>query len=71
VADDNQSISVMCEQAETDAIKPWNIARVTFENGLYVHTSIGTFFTKEGAEKHFCFACGLEWTGGDTFDDFC
>lgn len=71
VGSDGQSVCVICEQSETGSMKPWSVARVTFENGLYVHASIGTFFTKEGAEKEFCLARGLEWTGGETFDDYC
>lgn len=67
----NQSICVMCEITGTGTLKPWAVARVTFEDGLYVHASIGTFFTKEGAEKQFCLARGLKWTGGETFDDYC
>jgi len=43
---------------------------VTFEKGLYVHTSLGSFFTKEGADKQYHLDQGLEWTGGDTFDDY-
>jgi hypothetical protein len=70
-ADDGPSICVMCEKTEAGAVKPWSVAKVTFETGLYVHTTVGTFFTKEGAEKEFCLARGIEWTGGDTFDDFC
>ena len=38
---------------------------------VYLHTSMGSFFTEEGAEKQFTLAQGLEWTGGDTFDDYC
>lgn len=71
VADAGQSVYVMCEQAEAEAVKPWSLARITLEDGLYVHTSFGKFFTKEGAEKEFCLARGLEWTGGDTFDGYC
>jgi len=71
VDNDGQTVCVICERPETGAVKPWSVARVTFEDGLYVHTSIGTFFTKEGAEKAFCLAFGFEWTGGDTFDDYC
>ncbi len=71
VADDGQSVFVMCEQAAKDTIKPWSLAKVAFEDGLYVHTSLGTFFTKDGAEKEFCLVRDLEWTGGDTFDDYC
>lgn len=70
IADDGQSIWVICENAQTGAIKPWSLAKVTHEEGLYVHASHGTYFEKEGAEKQFCLARGLEWTGGDTFDDF-
>ena len=32
---------------------------------------ISTFFTKEGAEKAFCLAQGLKWTGGCSIDDYC
>ena len=71
VANDGQSVCVLCERRETDAVKPWSVAKVTFEDCFYVHTSIGTSFTKEGAEKKFCLARGLEWTDGNTFDDYC
>lgn len=64
LADDNQSIWVISQKAEADAIKPWSLAKVTYENDLYVHTSCGTFFMKDGAEKKFFLARGLEWTGG-------
>ena len=52
-------------------IKPLGLVKITFENGYYLHTSLGSFFTDEGAEKQFTLAQGLEWTGGDTFDDYC
>jgi hypothetical protein len=68
VIDNGQSICVMCE---SNGMKPWSLAKITFEDGLYVHTSISTFFRKEGAEKQFYFARGLEWTGGDSIDDYC
>lgn len=51
--------------------KPFALAKVTFEKGYYLHTSLGSFFTEEGAEKEFTLAQGLVWTGGDTFDDYC
>lgn len=68
IANDGHSIFVMCEQV---GMKPMSLAKITFEDGLYVHASLGTFFTKDGAEKQFCLARGLEWDGGDTFDDYC
>jgi len=49
VTDDGQSILVMCEQLETNAIKPWSLANITHKNGLYAHTSLGNFFEKIGA----------------------
>jgi hypothetical protein len=72
IAEDGQSIYVITESTEgEEAIKPWGLCKVTYENGLYVHTSIQTFFSKVGVEKQFCLAQGLEWTGGDSIDDYC
>lgn len=71
VIHEGSTIYVMCKQTAEDAIKPWSLAKVTYEQGLYIHSNVGTFFTKDGAEKQFCLARGLEWTGGETFDEFC
>ena len=54
-----------------EAVKRWSVARITFEDGLFVHESSGTFFTVEGAEKEFTLIRGLPWDRGETFDDFC
>ena len=53
------------------SVKTLGLVKVTFEDGYYLHTNLGSFFTEEGAEKEFVLAQGLEWTGGDTFDDYC
>lgn len=71
LADANKSILVMCQKAESGGMKPWTIAKITHEDGLYVHEALGSFFDSDGAKKYFCLAQGLEWKGGDTFDDFC
>lgn len=71
LADDQLSILVMCESQEENALKPWSLAKITFEDNLFIHTSLGTFFDKTGAEKQFCLTRGLEWTGGDSIDDYC
>lgn len=55
----------------SSSVKPLGLVKVTFENGYYLHTNLGSFFTEEGAEKQFTLAQGLEWTGGNTFDDYC
>jgi hypothetical protein len=69
-SDDRQSLFVLSESTEgKNAIKPWALAEITYENGLFIHTSIQSFFTLEGAEKQFCLIQGLEWSGGDSIDD--
>ncbi|EGF54248.1 HNH endonuclease [Bacteroides clarus YIT 12056] len=68
---DKQDLYVMTESSEGEgAIKRYALAKVTYENGLFIHTG-RTFFTKEGAEKQFTIAQGLEWKGGDSIDDYC
>lgn len=71
VSQDSQSLWVMCEFNAENVIKPWALAQVTFEDGLYVHANRGSFFSKEGAEKSFALAQGLEWTDADSIDDYC
>ena len=72
VSNDRQSLYVMSESAESkNATKPWALAKITYENGLFTHSNLGSFFTREGAEKQFCLAQGLEWSGGDSIDDYC
>ena len=46
-------------------------SKITFENGYFIHETLGSYFTEEGAEKYFKLEIGEEWTGGDVFDDFC
>ncbi len=70
-SEDLQALYVMTESSEGEAaIKRYALAKITYENGLFVHTG-RTFFTKEGAEKQFTLAQGLEWTGEDSIDDYC
>ncbi|MDM8538717.1 HNH endonuclease signature motif containing protein [Desulfobacterales bacterium HSG17] len=52
-------------------VKPWALARVFIDEGLFVHENRGSFFQLDGAEKNFTLARGLEWEGGDTIDDYC
>jgi hypothetical protein len=71
ISQDGNILWVMCEFSEGDSIKPWSLVQVTCENDVFVHTSLGTFFQKDGAEKQFTIAQGLEWTGADSIDDYC
>lgn len=54
-----------------NAQKPWALAQITLEDGIFVHANCGSFFEDEGAQKYFVLAQGREWAGGDTFDDYC
>lgn len=67
--DDNRLL-VLTKNSENNAIKPWSLAQVTIEEGLFVHANLGSFFEKVGADKYFTLAQGLEWAGGETFEDF-
>ena len=72
LSNDHQSLYIITESTEgEDAIKPWGLAKITYENGMFIHKSLHNFFTHEGAEKQYCLAQGLEWTGGDSIDDYC
>lgn len=69
---DFELIHVITESTKgKSAIKPWALAKITFEDGLFVHTALGSFFSQSGVEKALFLEKGLEWTGGDSIDDFC
>lgn len=70
-SEDRQSLYVITESSDgKESVKRYALAEVTYEDNLFVHTG-RTFFTKEGAEKQFTLARGLEWTGDDSIDDYC
>lgn len=70
-SEDRQSLYVMTESSDgEESVKRYALAEVTYEDNLFVHTG-RTFFSKEGAEKQFTLAQGLEWSGGDSVDDYC
>jgi len=70
VSDDKGTLWVMCHSSDNNAIKPWSLAEITFENDRFVHANLGSFFNKEGAEKQLTWVQGLEWTGDDSIDDY-
>jgi len=72
LSEDRQLLFVLTESSEGEnAVKPWAVAKISYENGLFVHTSLQSYFTQEGAEKQYFLAQGLEWNGGDSIDDYC
>ena len=70
ISKDKNTLWVMCKNNDDEAVKPWSLAQVSYENEYFIHENLGSFFEKIGAEKQFTIAQGLEWKGGDTFDDF-
>lgn len=55
----------------SDGIKPYSLAEVTYENDFYIHKSLGNYFEKNGAQKQFMLAQGIKCTGDETFDELC
>lgn len=47
------------------------LTEIRCEDGFFIHESIRTFFSEEGAEKYYTLSLGKEWTGGDVFEDYC
>lgn len=68
---DESILWIMCKNNEDGAIKPYSLAEISYQNDYFIHNSLGSFFQKDGAEKQFTLLQGLEWTRGDTFDDYC
>lgn len=66
---DNETLWILSKNSSDKTMKPWSLAEVTFEENLFIHKNLGSYFKQDGAEKYFLLAQGLDWTGGDTFDD--
>lgn len=69
VLGENEAIVVITEIPSP--IKPFALAKITYEDGFYIHQSLGTFFSEDGVNKQFTLAQGLEWAGEDSIDDYC
>jgi hypothetical protein len=70
ISKDEKILWIMCNSGDENPIKPYSLAEITYQNDVFVHNSLGTFFVKDGAEKQFTLLQGLEWAGGDTIDDY-
>lgn len=68
MSEDGSHLSVI---AEISNVTHYALSEVTFEDGVFVHKSIRTFFSEEGAQKYFTESLGREWTGGDVLEDYC
>ena len=68
ITNDAKTLYVKCVIDE--AVKPFILAKVTYENDWYVH-SCDRYFVPESMEKYFTLGLSEEWTGGEVFDDYC
>lgn len=71
ISKDGKTLWIICKSGEDNPIKPYSLAEITYQNDVFVHNSLGTFFEKDGVEKQFTLLQGLEWIRGDTIDDYC
>lgn len=60
ISKDENTLWIMCKSGDENPIKPYSLAEITYQNNVFVHNSLGTFFEKDGAEKQFTLAQGLE-----------
>ncbi len=70
ISKDENTLWIMSKSGDENPVKPYSLAEITYQNKVFVHNSLGTFFEKRGAEKQFTLVQGLEWTGGDSIDDY-
>jgi hypothetical protein len=70
ISKDKKILWIMCKSGDENPIKPYSLAEITYQNDVFVHNSLGTFFVKDGVEKQLALLQGLEWTGGNTIDDY-
>jgi hypothetical protein len=50
-------LSIVCNLPES--VKKWAVAKVTIENGKFVHEAVRTYFTLQGALKEHCSLMGI------------
>ena len=68
ISEDGSHLAVI---TEISGVTKYALSEVFFKDGFFVHKSIRTFFTEEGAQKYFAESLGLEWSGGDVMEDYC
>jgi hypothetical protein len=66
----NGGILAVLTRMPASSAKDWALAQVTIENGLFVHESHGTFFSREGALNAFNELLGVDAPQIETIDDY-
>lgn len=65
----DELLSIITESKEENSIKPWAVAKVTIENGKFIHESIGSFFELNGAKKAYFKLLNIQFDG-KSIDDY-
>ena len=68
---DNDNSLLVLTYNPNSFLKPWAIAKVTYNNGRFAHMNCGSYFEEKGARKYFAIIKGEEWDGEDGIDDHC
>ncbi len=71
LTENEMQLFVVFNTTSEHSVKPWYLVQIFIENNLYVHKSLGSFFTKEGALKQLTIEQGFEWQGESSIDDYC
>lgn len=50
-------------------VKDWGVTHISILNGAFAHRNESTFYTPQGALKHFCGLVGEDMT--DSIDEYC
>ena len=70
ISEDKNTIWTILK-ADYAAVKKWYLTEITFNGDVFIHESLGSFFSQDGVEKRFTIEQGLEWNGEDSVDDYC
>jgi hypothetical protein len=69
ISDNHNKIWLICNSNSYP--KPYALIEIAFDGKFFLHTLIDSYLTKNGATKEFNLIRGIDWTGGDTLDDYC
>lgn len=66
IAADGNHLSVL---TKTTGATNYALSEIYFIDGAFIHKSIRSFFSEEGAQKYYTLSLGLEWKGGEVMED--
>jgi hypothetical protein len=60
---------IVLTRFDREAVKDWAVAHISVLEGHFLHRSEFTFYTLQGALKHFCALAGEQFE--ESMDDYC